>query len=92
MQWSGKILFVACLAIFAGPESHAQSPPRKLLIVDLDDVGIELLQATPTPHLDSLTTQGRYYPALLHIAHVHADAGHVPAGRPRQSSRCALHR
>ena len=62
MLWSQKVLSVACLAIFAGGTSYAQGPPRKLLIVELDDVGIELLQATPTPHLDSLTSQGRYYP------------------------------
>ncbi|HIG88082.1 MAG TPA: hypothetical protein EYQ25_13730 [Planctomycetes bacterium] len=50
------------LAAFAGLEAAAQSPSRKLLIVDIDDLGLELLQATPTPHLDSLAIQGRYYP------------------------------
>ncbi|MAE45445.1 MAG: hypothetical protein CMJ86_01005 [Planctomycetes bacterium] len=62
MPWSSLLVPMLGLLVLASGESSAQTPPRKLLVIDIDDVGIELLQATPTPHLDSLAGAGRYYP------------------------------
>ncbi len=41
--------------------SLAQGPPRRVLVVDLDDVGYDLLASTPTPTLTALASRGRSF-------------------------------
>lgn len=55
-------VFGTSIALLAGGLAIAQTPPRKLLLIELDDLGVELVQASSTPHLDSLAAQGRIYP------------------------------
>ena len=55
------LLTIALLGALGSAVSAQGAGPRKVLVIDLDDLGIELLQATPTPHLDSLAAQGRYF-------------------------------
>ena len=42
-------------------KSEAMGEPMRLLLVDLDDMGFDLLRATPTPTLDWLEANGRFF-------------------------------
>lgn len=59
----------AGLALLAAPaaaaaqhgDTSALGGPRKLLVIDLDDAGFDLLRETPTPTLDFLEQNGRFF-------------------------------
>ncbi len=46
------------------PQVSALGSPARLLVIDLDDVGYDLLRETPTPTLDALERNGRFFTAF----------------------------
>lgn len=53
------LLRALVLIVVCAVTARAQGSARRVLLVDLDDVGYDLLQATPTPTLDALAARGR---------------------------------
>lgn len=49
------------LAVQAGGPTSALGTPARMLVVDIDDVGFDLLRETPTPTLDALERGGRLF-------------------------------
>ena len=49
------------LAAQAGGATSAFGTPARMLVVDIDDVGFDLLRETPTPTLDALERGGRLF-------------------------------
>ena len=55
---------IAASAQQAGGRTSALGTPARMLIVDIDDVGFDLLRETPTPTLDALERGGRMFTAF----------------------------
>jgi arylsulfatase A-like enzyme len=53
------------LGLVLASSALAQGVARRVLVVDLDDVGYDLVQATPTPTLDTLAARGRSFSSFL---------------------------
>lgn len=51
----------ALIALITAATTVLAQSPRRVLLVDLDDVGREILTATPTPELDALAQRGRTF-------------------------------
>ncbi|MDA8959734.1 sulfatase-like hydrolase/transferase [bacterium] len=54
----------SCVASAGSPFAGS----RRVLLVDIDDVGYDLLRATPTPTLDWLETNGRFFTSFTTAA------------------------
>ncbi|MEM7138576.1 MAG: hypothetical protein AAF500_18490, partial [Myxococcota bacterium] len=67
-------LLFACLTL-AGCEPRASSPPRQVIVIGIDGLGSDALQAASTPNLDALIASG--------TASMAAFAGGVP-GTPTE--------
>lgn len=52
-------------SIQGGSEEPRESDGRRILLVDLDDVGHDTVASAHTPTLDELTETGRFYPTLV---------------------------
>ena len=48
-------------AVQSGGQTSAFGTPARMLVVDIDDVGFDLLRETPTPTLDALERGGRLF-------------------------------
>lgn len=59
------LLRILLLGLVLTTSGLGQGGARKVLIVDLDDVGYDLVQATPTPTLDTLAARGRSFTSFL---------------------------
>lgn len=57
-RWMRRLGFVA---LTLGQALGQSSAPRRVLLVDLDDVGVEILDATDTPGLDAMSSRGRTF-------------------------------
>jgi len=53
------------LGLVLATTALAQGVVHKVLVVDFDDVGYDLVQATPTPTLDALGARGRHFSSFL---------------------------